>query len=100
MSEGTILRSLLFNIFMNDLNDTSKCTPSKFKDDTKFGGVVDVLNSDAAIQRDLERLEKWADGNLMKLGKEKCRALPMGFIGGRQTGKQLCRTWGSWQKPG
>jgi len=32
----------------------------------------------AAIQRDLSRMEKWADRNLIKLSKGKCKALPLG----------------------
>lgn len=90
MSEGSIVRSILFNTFTNDL-DAAECTFSKFEGDRKFGGVVDTLNSDAVIQRDLERLEKGADKNIMKLSKEKCKTPRLGFAGGRQTGKQLCR---------
>ncbi|KAK4812741.1 hypothetical protein QYF61_018290 [Mycteria americana] len=65
---------------MNYLNDAAECTLSKFEDDTKFGGVVDTLNSNAVIQRDLERLKKWADRNLMKLSNKKCKALHLGFV--------------------
>lgn len=33
-------------------------------------------HADAAIQRDVDRVEKWAEKNLMKISMVKCRALP------------------------
>lgn len=40
--------------------------------DTKFGGVVDTTQRSAAIQRDLHKLDKWADRNLVKFNNGKC----------------------------
>jgi len=50
---------------MNDLNDGTECTLSKFADETELRRVLDTTDSCAAIQGDLDRLKKWADRNLV-----------------------------------
>jgi len=55
-----------------------QCCLSKSADDTKLGQVADTPWSCAAIQRDLDRLEKWPDRNLMKSNKGKCKDLHLG----------------------
>jgi len=66
--QGFVLGPVLFNNFTNDLASSSAPSAS-FPDGTKLSGAVDTPKGWDAIQRDLDKLEKWACGNLIMFNK-------------------------------
>ncbi|KAF4803167.1 hypothetical protein TURU_017962 [Turdus rufiventris] len=81
--------------------------PVKQADDTKPNGAVDRPEGQDAIQTDLDVLQKWVHGNLMRLNKAKCKTLYLGQPGSntswgingwradlwRKTWAESCSTW-------
>ena len=68
----------MFNIFINNLDEGIESTLIKVFDYTNLRGLADTPKSCATIQQDLDRLKSWAERNLLRFNKSKCRVLHLG----------------------
>ena len=74
----SILGPTLFNIFTRDLNSGIECTLRNFTDDSKLSGAVDTCKGQEAIQRNLDKLTKWAHVKITRFNKAKNKVPHLG----------------------
>lgn len=67
----------MFNI-ISDLDDEIESTLSNFADYTKQGGVADTREVSSVTQQELDRMEIWAERNIVGFYKGKHRVLHLG----------------------
>ncbi|KAK4830051.1 hypothetical protein QYF61_008389 [Mycteria americana] len=59
--QGSILGPILLNIIVNDLDDETEWALNRLVDGMKLGGEANIPDGGAAIQSDLDRMQKCTD---------------------------------------
>uniref|UniRef100_A0A8D2LR81 Reverse transcriptase domain-containing protein n=1 Tax=Varanus komodoensis TaxID=61221 RepID=A0A8D2LR81_VARKO len=80
--QASVLGPILFNLFINDMEEGVNSLLIKFADDTKTGAVATTEEQVLQIQKDLDRLWKWAGDNRMAFNVDKCKVLHLGHRNG------------------
>ncbi|KAF7238311.1 RNA-directed DNA polymerase from mobile element jockey [Varanus komodoensis] len=76
--QGSVLGPSLFSLFINDMEEGMNSLLIKFADDTKTGAVATTEEQVLQIQKDLDRLWKWAGDNKMAFNVDKRKVLHLG----------------------
>ena len=76
--QGSVLGTILFLIYINDLDDSITSNVLKFADDTKLFRKVNTDGDKQHLQNDLDRLVKWSEKWQMLFNFGKCKCLHTG----------------------
>ncbi|GAB0206072.1 mitochondrial enolase superfamily member 1 [Grus japonensis] len=87
--QGSLLGPALFDIFVGNVDQVH---PQQVCQHHQAVWWVNTLEGRDAIQRDLNRLERWACANRMKFNKAKCKVLHVG----RRNPKHNYKLGGEW----
>jgi len=76
--QGSVLGPILFNVYVNDIDDNLRSKILKFADDVKLYGSVGSKWESNNIREDLIVLSKWSQEWQMLFNIEKCKVMHMG----------------------
>ena len=73
--QGSVLRPLLFLLFINDISNSILCTLRLYVDDVLLYTTIYSINDCKCLQQDLVTLERWASMWQMEFNLNKCEHL-------------------------
>ena len=75
ISQGSVLGSILFVIYINDLPEVVKCGTYLFLDDTKIFRQITTKEGAFQLQSDINSLEQWSQKWLLTFQPKKCHVM-------------------------
>ena len=76
--QGSVLGGMLFNIYIDDLDDVIRAFIRKFADDTKIARIIETEEDAELLQKDIDAMVEWAKNWAMKFNVAKCKVLHVG----------------------
>ena len=77
--QGSVLGGILFNIFIDDIDEaTIMALIKKFSDDKKMAAIIESQEDARRMQENLNRLCEWALKWKMKFNAAKCKVMHYG----------------------
>ena len=76
--QGSVLGGILFNIFVDDIDDVVKSFLRKFADDTKLAKIVESDDDAMEMQNDVNKMTEWAKKWAMAFNVAKCHVIHVG----------------------
>jgi ribonuclease P/MRP protein subunit RPP40 len=76
--QGSVIGPLLFVIYINDLMQDLKNSCKLYADDTKVISVINKIEDNINMQKDLNKLVKWSENWLIDFNKDKCKIMHIG----------------------
>ena len=76
--QGTVLGGLMFNVFIDDIDDVVELFVRKFADDTKLAKIVESETDALGLQKDIDALAAWAQKWEMSFNIKKCKVMHVG----------------------
>ena len=77
--QGSVLGSILFILYINDLPDRINNESNLYADDSKIISILRNNTSRTTLHKDLDAVTEWTQNWLMKLNPSKCKVIHFGY---------------------